>query len=431
MKLIKVEIDGYRNVDKASISLSEITTLVSVNSYGKSNLMNAIDFAASFISADSTIKKKMMSYESLVPINKETAGRNFRADFLFNSENMGKKYYADYGFSFEWIRDDKSGCRITSEWLTLKEDSRAQKPKQLIRRKEKTLFRALKEGKCNRSINVGDDELVINRLKLIDKLYYLWLVKELNYFGVYGVYLERHFDTRRLFLPSGTIIKSGDYSFDLNHLDIIPRMVYQLKKEYKGKYDILIDAFCQLFPNIHSIDVRETEYSPSHPMNMPLELPFTMKYASYSMFVNDVNLNQPINFSVLSDGARRVFLMLTVAIVADMTGVSLIEIEEPENSIHPALLQSYLNVLSQLAGNCRILIASHSPYIVQYVNTTDIYIGRPNGFGLARFSRIKKSKVRELLKDCMESDESVGGYIFDLLSGSDDDAALILGYLEN
>ena len=87
--------------------------------------------------------------------------------------------------------------------------------------------------------------------------------------------------------------------------------------------------------------------------------------------------------------------------------------------------------MSQLAGNCRILIASHSPYIVQYVNTTDIYIGRPNGFGLARFSRIKKSKVRELLKDCMESDESVGGYIFDLLSGSDDDAALILGYLEN
>ena len=61
MKLIKVEIDGYRNVDKASISFSGITTLVSVNSYGKSNLMNAIDFAASFISADSTIKKKMMS----------------------------------------------------------------------------------------------------------------------------------------------------------------------------------------------------------------------------------------------------------------------------------------------------------------------------------------------------------------------------------
>ena len=431
MKLIKVEIDGYRNVDKASISLSEITTLVSVNSYGKSNLMNAIGFAAWFISADSATKKKMMSDALYVPINKETAGRDFRADFLFQSEDMGTTYYADYGFSFEWIRNGNSGCRITGEWLTLTDDRTAQKPNQIILRKPQPFFRTLKEGMCDNAINVGDDELVINRLKQDDSLYYYWLVRELNSFGVQGVYLERHFDTRRLFLPSGTILKSENYSFNLNQLDFIPRMVYQLKKEYKGKYDILIDAFRQLFPNIHSIDVRETEYSPSYLMNMPLDLPFTMKYASYSMFVNDVNLNQPINFSVLSDGARRVFLMLTVAIVADMTGVSLIEIEEPENSIHPALLQSYLNVLSQFAGNCRILISSHSPYIVQYVNTADIYIGRPNRSGLAQFSRIKNSKIKELLEDCKQSDESVGGYIFDLLSGSDDDAALILGYLEN
>ena len=123
--------------------------------------------------------------------------------------------------------------------------------------------------------------------------------------------------------------------------------------------------------------------------------------------------------------------MLTAAIIADIEGLSLIEIEEPENSIHPALLQSYLNVLSQFAGNCRILISSHSPYIVQYVNTADIYIGRPNRSGLAQFSRIKNSKVKELLEDCKQGNESVGDYIFDLLSGSDDYTAILLEYLEN
>ena len=234
MKLIKVEIDGYRNVDKASISLSEITTLVSVNSYGKSNLMNAIGFAAWFISADSATKKKMMSDALYVPINKETAGRDFRADFLFQSEDMGTTYYADYGFSFEWIRNGNSGCRITGEWLTLTDDRTAQKPNQIILRKPQPFFRTLKEGMCDNAINVGDDELVINRLKQDDSLYYYWLVRELNSFGVQGVYLERHFDTRRLFLPSGTILKSENYSFNLNQLDFIPRMVYQLKKEYKG-----------------------------------------------------------------------------------------------------------------------------------------------------------------------------------------------------
>lgn len=431
MKLIKVEIDGFRNIDKASISLSEITTLVSVNGYGKSNLMTAIDFAASFISADSTTKQNMMSDKLYLPRNKETAGRDFTADFLFLTEDMGTTYYADYGFSFEWRRNDKSGGgRITGEWLTLQEGSKARGPTQLILRQPQPFFSEQKEEKCDRAIDVGYDELIINRLKVSDKLYYLWLVKELNSFGDHGVYLERHFDTRRLFLPSGTTLKSGKYSFDLNRLNLIPEMVYQLKKEYPGKYKILTDAFRQLFPNIEGIDVRETDWQLHH-TNMPLDPSSKIEYAKYSMFVNDVNLNEPTNVSFMSDGARRVLLMLTVAVAADIKGFSLIEIEEPENSIHPALLQSYLNVLSQFAGNCRILISSHSPYIVQYVNTADIYIGRPNRSGLAQFSRIKNSKVKELLEDCKQGNESVGDYIFDLLSGSDDYTAILLEYLEN
>ena len=225
-------------------------------------------------------------------------------------------------------------------------------------------------------------------------------------------------------------MKAENYSFDLDQIDSIPRMVYELRQKYPEKYEILTDAFCQLFPNIQGIDVREVDFWKLHDIKLAENLPFTMKHKIYSMYVTDVNLNQPLNVGVLSDGARRVFLMLTTAIIADTEGLSLIEIEEPENSIHPGLLQNYLNVLSQLAGNCRILMASHSPYIVEYVNPEDIYIGRPDNDGLARFSKIKNSKVRELLEDSRKSDESAGDYIFDLLSGSDDDIGILLGYLE-
>ena len=429
MKLLKVEIDGFRNIDRASVSFSEIiTTLVSANSYGKSNLMNAIDFATRFICAESKIKHQMMLNPFFVPMNRKTAGRKFRADFLFITENMGTGYYVDYGFSFEWIRDD-GGCRITGEWLTVKEDRKGQKSNQLILREDKgrIVYRAQKEGRCSTKINVGDDELIVNRLMLLDGLYYLWLVKELNSCRVYQ---ERHFDTSMMFL-SPVAIKSEEYSFDLNQGDSIPHMVYELQQKCPDKYEMLTDAFCQLFPNIEKIDVQELDFWTSHNLKPVVNPPFTMKHKIYSIYVDDVNLNQPINFSVMSDGVKRVFIMLTAAIIADIEGLSRIEIEEPENSIHPALLQSYLNVLSQLAGNCRILMASHSPYIVDYVDTADIYIGRPNNDGLARFSRIKSSKVKELLKDSKQSNESAGGYIFDLLSGSDDDADMLLGYLED
>ena len=50
MKLLNVKIEGFRNIESDSIEFGNgITSLVSTNSYGKSNLMRAIDFAVDFI----------------------------------------------------------------------------------------------------------------------------------------------------------------------------------------------------------------------------------------------------------------------------------------------------------------------------------------------------------------------------------------------
>ena len=148
------------------------------------------------------------------------------------------------------------------------------------------------------------------------------------------------------------------------------------------------------------------------------------------MYVQDTNLNQPLDFLGMSDGAKRVFLMLTYIILAKINGYHLIVLEEPENSIHPSLLQSYLSILSELSGECRIVVSSHSPYIIQYVNTNYIYIGKPNSNGIADFSRIDSKRMKYLLTDAADSSDSVGNYIFELLSGGEADNEILLSYLE-
>ncbi|MCI5622512.1 AAA family ATPase, partial [Anaerostipes sp.] len=50
----------------------------------------------------------------------------------------------------------------------------------------------------------------------------------------------------------------------------------------------------------------------------------------------------PIDFAMMSDGAKRVFMILTRIILAN---VSLIAIEEPENSVHPSLFQAYIRIM--------------------------------------------------------------------------------------
>jgi hypothetical protein len=244
-----------------------------------------------------------------------------------------------------------------------------------------------------------------------------------------NVYVDRHLDTTSSYQPC-PLIKRGEDEFDLNIVDNIPRVIYNLKRKHPDKYSILEDAYLQLFPNIKSINVKEHEIRAKNKSKLDKSVPYLLSDNVYILHVEDCNLNQPISFERLSDGAKRVFLMLTYAVLADIKGLKLIAFEEPENSVHPSLLQSYLNVIMQLANKCKIVVASHSPYIIQYVNTIDIYIGVPNNKGIADFHRIANKKVKILFKDASEADESVGNYIFELLSGAEDDLEILNGYLE-
>ena len=116
--------------------------------------------------------------------------------------------------------------------------------------------------------------------------------------------------------------------------------------------------------------------------------------------------------------------MFTYAIIADIKNLSMIAIEEPENSIHPSLFQSYLDVLMQLVNNCKIIITSHSPYIIQYLNPNCIYIGMSNNTGETNFRKIATSKINRLMKDVSAYSNSLGDYIFDLISSNDANESL-------
>ena len=431
MRILSTRIEGFRNIENDTIVFgSGITSLVSVNSYGKSNLMNAIQFAVDFIKENPESKSQMMASVYGMPLNKRLDSKNFVADMTFTMVMNEKEYVVNYGFSFEWIRNNEkqtTGCRILKEWLTARIDGKHQKPNKLLFRENgKAVYKSSETGRCSSVIKVEDNELIINKLLAFDELYYRPLVENLNSIKAY---IERDFDAALLYRKTPLILKETD-GFDFSNITDVPRIVYSLKERYFDQYEILMSTFMQLFPNILNIDVKEINYGEVHGIKLPVNAPYIIADKGYSMYVQDRNLNQPLNFQNLSDGAKRVFLILTYTILANINGYHLIAFEEPENSIHPSLLQSYLSVISQLAGECRIIIASHSPYIVQYVDTKDIYIGKPNDDGIADFAKIDAKRVNALLADASDGSDSVGNYIFELLSGGEDDTEILLSYLE-
>ena len=71
----------------------------------------------------------------------------------------------------------------------------------------------------------------------------------------------------------------------------------------------------------------------------------------------------------MSDGTLRVLGILLA--VYQVSPPSLIAIEEPEASIHPAALEVLVDILKSGSHKTQILITTHSPDILDYKNIRD------------------------------------------------------------
>lgn len=408
-----------------------MTALVSLNSYGKSNLLTAIDFGIEFISVDTKTKANMMCYQSAIPMSKSNALQNYFFELAMETLWKEQSYLISYRYEFQWRAKDKESAKIVSEELEIKKNQKNQKYSRLISRNDKTaLYKSSSTGRCATKTDIEKSELVLNKLMAFDQLYFLDIIKQLNSLTVYT---DRHLDASSSYKPD-FVIRTDLNELDLEGIKNIPRTISYLKEEYPDRYDRLVDAYLQLFPNFSRIDVHEATFQMKGTVKITADgneiFPINFSERVYDIEVTDDNLIQPVSFEKLSDGTKRMFLMLTFAVIADIKGLPLIAFEEPENSLHPSLLQSFLLAITQLTENCKIIITSHSPYMLQYIRPSNIYIGMPNGKHLATFSRILSSKVQQLLRDVTEVGLSIGDYIFELMSGEEDDVEQLSEYLE-
>ena len=149
----------------------------------------------------------------------------------------------------------------------------------------------------------------------------------------------------------------------------------------------------------------------------------------YFLFAMEENVVEPILFSNMSDGVRRVLLILITLVLAEINHCSIVAIEEPENSLNPKILQRYLITLNGFAKNTKIIITSHSSYLVNYLNPSSIYLGLPNSNGLANFSKINEKSINKIINDARASDMLLGDYLFSLMSGDESDLDTLKKYI--
>lgn len=414
MNIISFKIGGFANLDNIEINLNKFNALVALNNYGKSNVISAIQFGFDFIVGQQSQKNRMMAYRPLIPINKYVDDKSYQFEIVFETEFQNEMHVVSYGFSFEWIKNDESkGKKIIEEFLKAKPSKSDSKYKSyLIRDIEGATYLPSISGRCDKKLIIQKSELAINKLKNYDDLFYLDIINAINNLKVGRVDTLQGPD--QLFRVIDPEFLKTDYSLEMPDSASVGFFIFSLMKQNPGLYEMLKESVKSLLPSVEDfapieIDLKKEAKFKSSKNKIPMEFPEKL----YDIQVKEVNNNQQTNIKNLSSGSQKMFYVLALTIAAELNKIPLIMYEELENSIHPGLLQKLLLILDGMVENTKIVLTSHSPYLIQYLDIEKIKIGIPNSKGLAMFKEVKKSKFNKAIKIAEEEGVSVGDLIFD------------------
>ena len=417
VKIRKITLDGFANIDKVCLSVSSLCALLAYNNFGKSNILKAISFGINFITIGNQSRERFVrKHSNFIPINKTTAGRLFEFEMELEVPQNEEIRIISYGYKLAWFTED-SKPYIVSEFLKIKEESCSKQKKHFVRDGQTCLYLPTFSGRCTSKTELDGLQLALEKLSNYDNLFYIQTLKDILSLNI--IEMNTLADPSTFFR---TISMRGGRPMYLNSINSMPNLstcasfTYALKEENESKYLLLRDAISQLIPSIIDFEpVRIDLKKQASRLKEEFETPFNFPEHIYDIRVVEKNINQQITIDKLSSGTKRIFYILIMAIAAEINNIPLVLIEELENSIHPSLFQKLLTILRALIGDTQIIITSHSPYVLQYIKPHLLYIGIPNEHDTAIFKQIKKSKIKPLMIEASANDMNLGDYLFDML----------------
>lgn len=393
MQINGFKIGGFANIKDAHLEIGEINALIAPNGYGKSNVLHAIEFGIRFLTAEDTERQQMMRSRWL-PINMNMQSQNFSFGITGSLEMEGEEFVFAYDYNFVWAKGGDEG-RIISESLKIKR-SIDQRFRQMINRQQtdECLIVPSASGRCNKPFVVSAFQLALSAIARSSMMYLYSTAMQ-----VFGIKIP---NLETLDNPESYFSVGGGKGVGMLGGMTLSEYLYQLKQSDDDNYAILKDGLMQLLPNI-------TEFTPE-----VITLPGGQRKI-YDVKIKERFCAQPTTILQLSSGSKRIIFLFTLCIAARKQSIPMIMLEEPENSVHPRMMENLLHTLQSYASDTKILMTSHSPYLMRYLQPSQMYFGLPKNDGLAHFTQIAPSKLKYLYKYAGEMELTIGEFMFDFM----------------
>src|SRR5574344_1216315 len=403
MKIEKIEVDGFANLNDVTLEFGSLTYLLSRNNFGKSNVIKAIDSASAILNNKGSFTGSD-SFKRFAPLCEADYHRPFLFKLFGKSRIEGKEVEFSYSFSFDW-GEDEGDPFFTKESLDVRPLDSQKFSNFFSRSGTDGTIRKKAEGRTETQTTIDNKTLLLYKMSLTDGVDYLDLIKEILGFQVF---VDNGLNSSPFF---GLDAILPHLSFSAKPNSIIPAILATVKDQ--NAYSRIVNAMKDLFPNT-------TDFS-LHRVEDPAPSPNQQKApATYFLSIGQKHIKAPLDISLMSDGFQRVLSAFVCLTNADGESSKIVCLEEPENCINPALLKNYITLIEQFAGNNRILISSHSPFLASYIDPKQIYVGLPEDDGLANFRPFKETGVERLSKAAADNEYLFGEYIFNLLAGDEE-----------
>ena len=382
-----------------------------------------------------------MREESCMPLVPALEKAEYSFEVEFCLPELKEYQYIRYGFTFAWARDDGTGERITDERIELN-SKRSGNWSSYLKRELGKYRPSHSTQRCTRKMNLDPDQLAIDVLTAIDSIEInpaIRAIRNLKYGACYPLNADGIMDDYPLELESKD---SGIFALSE---DDLPRSLYELKNGHPDKYAEFKGIMCELFPEIIDIDVvssqllqeqkqrleKQKQYIEGAATVGPEEkVPYRIRDEVYRIFVNSEYLNQPVSVMRMSDGTKRVIWLVARAVMASIAGIGCLVVEEVETGIHPRMMRNLLEAVDEALDGTKMILTSHSPYIVQCLPFESLYVGVPSGDGVATFATFGADQAADLSDAAYDHGMSTGEYIFALMSAGEDEEDILKSYLE-
>ncbi|MFH1653033.1 MAG: AAA family ATPase [Pseudomonadota bacterium] len=367
-RLTGLYISNYKNLKDCHFDVGDISVLVGSNNSGKSNFFEIFSILNKLFHRGEEGEKEIA--QLIFSTNREhIPTKPLVIKIFFSTEKNGQPINVTYHLELSLQKDNKDKLAINHEELFFKQPD-VPGPSVTIFKKE--------EERLKIRDKVGDSKLKSFKIPLNSISFELIRLIITDEETIKNEYLPLLFIRKLARTP---LFKAHDLNFSYK---AAIREKLQPLYELQEKKDANLLKFKASFIRILNLD--DINFG-------KLTYPEKENEIYYYCLIKERGIDEPRFIYDLSDGSRLLFLMLYELFISNFGQVV---IDEPEIGLHPNALASLLDTMKKDVERKQVLIATHSPFLLNLVDFSCVTVAEKVAGGMVSFK--PASKINNIKK---------------------------------